>query len=45
MLPAWQIELNTPDMVAIQEADDPIIPPEIKDAPVLKVMENKKFKI
>jgi len=39
--PAWQIGINDPDMVVIQEGDDPIIPEEEKNAPVLRAL--KRF--
>jgi tetratricopeptide (TPR) repeat protein len=36
--PAWQLGEHDPDVCAIQEGDDPIIPEGVKDAPVLKAM-------
>jgi hypothetical protein len=36
--PAWEIDLNDPDMVAIHKGDDPIIPKETKDAPIFRVL-------
>jgi hypothetical protein len=43
--PAWEIGPNDPDMMGINEDDDPIIPEaHINDAPVLKVLEHKRQK-
>lgn len=40
---AWEIGINDQDYVAILPNDDPIIPEEhLYDAPVLKVLQNKK---
>jgi hypothetical protein len=36
---AWEIGPGDVDMVAIREDDDPIVPKEKKDAPVLKILE------
>jgi hypothetical protein len=33
--PAWQIGPNDPDIVAVSQEDDPIIPDDVKDAPIL----------
>lgn len=37
--PAWQIGENDPDVSAIREDDDPIIPDGIEDAPVLRALQ------
>ncbi len=37
--PAWQIGENDPDVVAITDEDDPIIPDEVKDAPVTRAIQ------
>jgi hypothetical protein len=37
--PAWQIDENDPDGIAVGEDDDPIIPDGIKDAPVIRVLQ------
>ena len=37
--PAWQIGDNDEDLVVLQLDDEPIIPENIKDAPVLKALE------
>jgi len=39
---AWEIGQNDMEMVAITEDDDPIIPDDIKNPPVQKVLENLK---
>ena len=36
--PAWEIGPNDPDVVAIQKDDDPIIPEDEKNAPVLRAL-------
>lgn len=35
---AWQISENDPDISALHEDDDPIIPPEVKDPPVNRAL-------
>lgn len=40
--PAWQIGDNDEDLVVLQLDDEPIIPENIKDAPVLKALERNK---
>ena len=42
--PAWKIGLNDPDVVAIKEDDDPIIPEDIVDAPVIQSLHRFKKK-
>jgi hypothetical protein len=37
--PAWQIAENDPDICAFEQDDDPIIPPEVSDPPVLRALE------
>ncbi len=39
---AWEIGRHDPDGVAILESDSPIIPKEVKDAPVVKLLEWKR---
>jgi hypothetical protein len=36
--PAWMIGENDPDSSVIQDEDDPFIPDDIADAPILKTM-------
>jgi hypothetical protein len=38
IIPAWRIDENDPDVCAIQESDDPIIPDDIKNAPVVRAL-------
>jgi hypothetical protein len=40
--PAWEISENDPDMMAMQEDDDPIIPATVLDPPVRKALERLK---
>ena len=40
--PAWQIGEHDPDATAIHADDDPIIPLEIKEAPVLRLLDRKR---
>jgi len=40
--PAWQIGNNDIDSMAIRYGDSPIIPPEVIDAPVLKLLDRLK---
>jgi hypothetical protein len=43
--PAWEVGPNDPDMSALQEDCDPIIPSGVKDPPVLKALEAiRKFR-
>lgn len=37
--PAWQISDNDPDVCAIQDDDNPIIPDGIEDAPVIRALQ------
>ena len=37
--PAWQIGQNDPDVVAIRETIDPIIPNDVKNPPVLQALQ------
>ena len=39
---AWEIGRHDPDVVAIHEGDDPIIPEEVKDAPVIQALHRFK---
>ncbi|WP_075604137.1 hypothetical protein [Saccharicrinis aurantiacus] len=39
---AWELEINDPESVVILKEDDPIIPPEIVNAPVLEILKKKK---
>jgi hypothetical protein len=39
---AWELSINDPDSVVILNDDDPIIPIEIKNAPVLEILQNRK---
>ena len=39
---AWQIGVNDPDVVALNEDDDPIIPEGMEDPPIAEVLENKR---
>jgi hypothetical protein len=39
---AWKIGLIDPDLVAISQEDDPFIPDDVSDAPVLEVL--KRFR-
>jgi hypothetical protein len=39
---AWEIGPHDMDMVAIHEDDHPIIPENVKDAPVLKLIHNRR---
>ncbi len=40
--PAWKIGDNDEDLVVLQLDDEPIIPEDIKDAPVLRALERNK---
>lgn len=39
---AWEIGRHDPDVVAIHDGDDPIIPEEVKDAPVIQALHRFK---
>ena len=39
---AWEIGPHDIDSAAIHEDDDPIIPESVKDAPVLKLIHNRR---
>jgi hypothetical protein len=41
---AWQIGENDPDSVAIDQQEEPVIPPEIKDPPILRLLDRRKRK-
>ena len=41
---AWELGINDIVSVVIQEDDDPIIPADIKNAPVLEIMQKRKNK-
>jgi len=38
---AWEIGLNDPVRVAISLEDEPIIPANVKDAPILDILNNQ----
>jgi hypothetical protein len=40
--PAWQIGENDIDSAAIGPKDDPIIPPDVVDAPILRLIDRRK---
>jgi len=40
--PAWQVGENDIDSTAIRPGDNPIIPPDATDAPVLKLFDRRK---
>jgi hypothetical protein len=40
--PAWMIGENDPDVTGIRPDDDPIIPAEVNDAPVLALLKRRK---
>jgi len=40
--PAWEVDINDDDLVALQLDDQPIIPTNIKDPPVLRALARKK---
>jgi len=40
--PAWQIGENDPDIVGVQPDDDPIIPNDVKNPPILKALARRK---
>jgi hypothetical protein len=40
--PAWRIEEHDPDGIGIMPGDDPFIPAEIQDAPVLRLLKRKR---
>jgi hypothetical protein len=37
--PAWQIGEHDPDVLAITEDSDPIIPEDVSDAPVIQALQ------
>jgi hypothetical protein len=39
---AWEIGLNDPDAIGIQEDDDPIIPEGISDPPIINLLRKRK---
>jgi hypothetical protein len=39
---AWQLDEHSPEIVAIQPSDDPVIPADEVDPPILRVMEKKR---
>jgi tetratricopeptide (TPR) repeat protein len=39
---AWEIGLNDPDAKGIQEEDDPIIPEEVTEPPILKLLQKRQ---
>ncbi|WP_299155901.1 hypothetical protein [uncultured Christiangramia sp.] len=42
VIEAWEISINHFEKIAINKEDDPIIPSNIKDAPILKVIKEMK---
>jgi hypothetical protein len=42
IVPAWQIGENDIDCTAIQPEDNPIIPPDVVDVPVLRLLDRRK---
>jgi len=40
--PAWQIQEHDPDGVGIFDNDDPIIPADVSEPPVLKLLQRKR---
>ncbi len=48
ILPAWKVQLNTPEIMGIQPDDDPLIPDNEDNPPILDVIEflkNKKSRM
>lgn len=43
--PAWEIGDNDPDSVAIDPEEEPVVPPEIKDPPVLRLLDRRRRKV
>ncbi|PCH66677.1 MAG: hypothetical protein COC06_12415 [Bacteroidales bacterium] len=41
---AWELDINAPESVVILKDDDPIIPPEIMNAPVLEILKRRNNK-
>jgi hypothetical protein len=39
---AWQIGLNDPNQVAIEDTDEPVLPEGIEDIPILSLLKQKK---
>ncbi len=42
VVPAWQIDLNDPDIAAIHETDEPVIPQDVPEVPFNRVVEWKR---
>jgi hypothetical protein len=40
--PAWEIGEHDPDGMGISEDDDPIVPPDVKDAPILALLKRRR---
>jgi hypothetical protein len=40
--PAWEIGENDPDSVAIDPKDDVVVPPEVKEAPILRLLDRRR---
>lgn len=45
VIPAWKIGKNDPDGAALRPGDDPVIPADVRNAPVLELLAWKKSKI
>jgi hypothetical protein len=43
--PAWEIGDNDPDSVAIDPEEEPVVPPEIKDPPILRLLDRRRRKV
>jgi len=43
IVPAWQIGLNDPASGALGGVTDPVIPPDVTEAPILKTLERNTF--
>jgi hypothetical protein len=44
VIPAWKIGRNDPDGAALRPGDDPVIPADVQNAPVLELLEWQKSK-
>jgi hypothetical protein len=42
--PAWQIGENDPDSVAIDPQEEAIVPPEVKEPPILRLLDRRRRK-
>ncbi len=43
--PAWQVGENDPDVIAIEEDNDPIIPDDVTDPPVLRARQRLRKRV